>query len=115
MVLRNIKVNEEQMQAAASRGYLNATELADYLVRKGMPFRNAHETVGRVVLQAIERGIELNEFSVGELHSFSELIEEDVFEALKLENALATKAQRGGTSPETVSAALAQARSMLAQ
>ncbi len=114
-VLRNIRVNEKQMRSAASRGYLNATELADYLVRKGMPFRNAHETVGRAVLQAIQRGIELNEFSIGELRSFSELIQEDVYETLTLKRALATKAQRGGTAPEAVAAALSEARSMLAQ
>lgn len=112
-VLRNIKVNEEQMGAAASQAYLNATELADYLVRKGMPFRNAHEVVGRAVLQAIQRDIELNEFSISELRSFSELIQEDVYETLELKSALATKAQRGGTAPETVAAALSEARSML--
>ena len=111
-VLRNIKVNEEQMQAAASRGYLNATDLADYLVRKGMPFRKAHETVGRIVLAALERGVELENLQIGELQKFSELINDDVFETLELKSALASKAQHGGTAPEAVAAALAQARSM---
>jgi argininosuccinate lyase len=114
-VLRNIRVNEDQMRTAASRGYLNATELADYLVRKGMPFRKAHETVGRIVLHAIERGVELQDFQIGELQRFSELIQDDVFETLELKSAVASKAQPGGTAPEAVAAALAQARSMLAQ
>ncbi|HET6893476.1 MAG TPA: argininosuccinate lyase [Pyrinomonadaceae bacterium] len=114
-VLRNVKVNEERMQAAASQGYLNATELADYLVRKGMPFRNAHETVGRIVLHSLERGVELQDLQIGELQRFSELIKDDVFETLELKSALASKTQPGGTAPETVAAALAQARSMLAR
>ena len=55
-VLRNVRLNKDRMRAAATQGYMNATELADYLVRKGMPFRDAHETVGRIVVHAIERG-----------------------------------------------------------
>ncbi len=72
-VLRNITVNKERALAAASSGYMNATELADYLVRKGMPFRNAHEVVGKIVMRAIERGNELNELSLEELRQFSPL------------------------------------------
>lgn len=112
-VLRNVRLNEEQMRAAATTGYLNATELADYLVGKGMPFRDAHETVGRAVLHAMQRGIELPELPISELQSLSQLIQQDVFEVLTLKSALATKAQRGGTAPATVAAALAAARSTL--
>ncbi|MCM3872239.1 MAG: argininosuccinate lyase [Pyrinomonadaceae bacterium] len=112
-VLRNVRLNEDQMRAAATKGYLNATELADYLVSKGMPFRDAHETVGRAVVRAMQRGIELQEFSIDELQSLSQLIQQDVFEVLTLKSALATKAQRGGTAPDTVAAALAKARSTL--
>ena len=112
-VLRNVRLNEEQMRTAATKGYQNATELADYLVRKGMPFRAAHDTVGRAVLSAIQRGIELQELSMSELQSLSQLIQQDVFEVLTLKRALATKAQRGGTAPEAVAAALAEARSTL--
>ena len=114
-VLRNIRVNEEQMRNAASRGYLNATELADYLVRKGMPFREAHEVVGGIVLRAMERGVELQDLGLGELQAFSTLIRDDVFDALKLSSALRTKSQSGGTAPEAVAAALADARSTLAK
>jgi argininosuccinate lyase len=112
-VLGNIRLNQERMREAASRGYLNATELADYLVRKGMPFREAHETVGRVVMQAIERGVELNDLSLNDLKSFSSLIDLDVFDALSLEQTLATKSQLGGTAPDQVEAALLRARTLL--
>ncbi len=83
-VLGNLRLNETRMRAAATRGYLNATELADYLARKGMPFREAHETVGRAVMLAIERDVELNDLSLADLKSFSALIEPDVSESLSL-------------------------------
>jgi argininosuccinate lyase len=109
-VLRNLSINRERTREAASRGYLNATELADYLVRKGMPFREAHETVGRVVVHAIERGVELNDLSSDDLKVFSLLIEPDVFEWLSLEQTLRTKSRVGGTAPERVAAELKSAR-----
>jgi argininosuccinate lyase len=112
-VLQNIRVNESRCREAASRGYLNATELADYLVGRGMPFREAHETVGRMVVHALDRGVELNELSLDEIKGFSPLIESDVFASLSLESTLATKSQTGGTSPKSVSEALAAARASL--
>ena len=113
-VLRNLRVNKSQAEAAASRGYLNATELADYLVRKGMPFRQAHEMVGRVVMKSLAQRCELNELSLNELKSFSPLIEDDVFDSLGLEATLATKSQVGGTAPARVRTALSEARKRLA-
>src|SRR2546425_4447809 len=113
LVLRNVEIREDSARDAASHGMMNATELADYLVRKSMPFREAHETVGRIVMHAIERGVELQELSLDELHSMSMLIDTDVFEALSLERTLETKAQIGGTSPARVSEALAAARTAL--
>ncbi len=112
-VLRNLNINEVRTREAASTGYMNATELADYLVRKGMPFREAHETVGKIVVHAIARGVELQELSLIEMRSASPLIDEDVFAALSLERTLETKSQIGGTSPECVDDALAAARSSL--
>jgi len=112
-VLGNIRISEARARAAASRGYMNATELADYLVRKGVPFREAHETVGRAVVQAIEQGVELQGLSLADLRSFSEVIEEDVFEALTLENTIGSKSQTGGTSPERVDESLSAARTSL--
>ena len=113
-VLRNINLNEIRAREAASHGYLNATEIADYLVGKGVPFREAHETVGRIVRHAIARDSELNDLTLDDLKSFSPLIEEDVFASLSLEQTLATKAQEGGTAPERVAQALASARASLA-
>lgn len=112
-VMRNITVNKERAFAAASSGYMNATELADYLVRKGMPFRNAHEVVGKIVMRAIELGKELDQLSVAELREFSTIFDENVHLALSLEQTLKSKSQIGGTSPELLTAALAQARESL--
>jgi argininosuccinate lyase len=112
-VLGNLRVREERTREAASRGYMNATELADYLARKGMPFREAHDAVGRIVLHAIARGVELDELPLEEMRGFSSLIENDVYEALSLEKTLATKTQTGGTAPERVAEAIIAARDSL--
>jgi argininosuccinate lyase len=101
------------MRAAAAQGMMNATELADYLVRKGTPFREAHETVGKVVVRALGKGLEFSELSLDELRSFSDKIENDVFDALTLEKTLASKSQTGGTAPGRVGEALAVARKSL--
>jgi argininosuccinate lyase len=92
---------------------LNATELADYLARKGLPFRAAHETVGRIVMHAMQAKLELNHLPLEDLRSLSPLIEQDVFDSLSIEQTLATKSQIGGTSPERVAEALASARARL--
>ena len=113
LVLRNVKLNEERMRAAASQGMMNATELADYLVRKGVPFREAHETVGRIIVTAMERGVELDDLSLDELRSWSTEIEADVFDALTLEKTLASKSVVGGTAPQRVAEALRAARELL--
>jgi len=109
-VLRSISVNQTRARESATRGYLNATELADYLVRKGVPFREAHETVGRIVMHAIKRDTELDELTLDEMKSFAPAIEEDVFESLSLERTLGTKSQIGGTAPERVATELRSAR-----
>ncbi|HEX6718661.1 MAG TPA: argininosuccinate lyase [Pyrinomonadaceae bacterium] len=113
MVLRNISVNKERAHKASTTGYMNATELADYLVRKGLPFREAHEVVGRIVTRAIELGKELDLMTLDDLRTFSGLIEGDVYEALSLERTLSSKSQIGGTARDTVNAALNAARSHL--
>ena len=112
-VLRNLTVDQERAREAASEGYMNATELADYLVRKGLPFRAAHEVVGKIVMRALEAGKEIAQLPLAELHEFSDLIDASVFEALSLDQTLKTKSQLGGTSSERVAAALAQARESL--
>jgi argininosuccinate lyase len=112
-VLRNVRVREGRARDAATIGYMNATEMADYLVRKGVPFREAHDTVGRMVLYGLEKGWELHELDLDELRRFSPHVEEDVYEALSLEETLATKAQTGGTAPDRVREALDAARASL--
>ncbi|HEX7177148.1 MAG TPA: argininosuccinate lyase [Pyrinomonadaceae bacterium] len=113
VVLRNIRLREGRAREAAAAGHMNATELADYLARRGVPFREAHEVVGRAVLYAVGRGMELQELDLEELRRFSPHIDEDVYAALSLEETLATKRQAGGTAPERVSEALAAARESL--
>ncbi len=114
IVLRNLSLNEEKMLAAASKGMMNATELADYLVRKGLPFREAHETVGKLVIRALELEVELQDLSLEELKSVSDRIDEDVVDSLSLKSTLASKSQTGGTAPEQVNKALELARKGLA-
>jgi argininosuccinate lyase len=109
-VLRNINVDKDKARAAASSGYMNATELADYLVRKGVAFREGHEIVGKIVRRAIELGTELEQLSLEELRKFTELIDEDVYEALSLERTIGSKSQRGGTARAAVDNALRAAR-----
>ena len=113
LVLDNTSVNEERTRDAASKGYLNATELADYLVKKGLPFRVAHENVGKIVLFAIEQGRELNELSVGDLQRFSPVIKDDVVQFLSIDAAIGAKAVAGGTAPARVAEALSTARASL--
>ncbi|MDT5157379.1 MAG: argininosuccinate lyase [Acidobacteriota bacterium] len=112
-VLRNLRLREARARDAAMVGYMNATEMADYLVRRGLPFREAHEAVGRMVLYGLGKGLELHELEMEELQQFSPLVSDDVYEALSLEQTLATKSQAGGTSPERVREALNAARASL--
>jgi argininosuccinate lyase len=112
-VLRNVRLREGRARDAASVGYMNATEMADYLVRRGVPFREAHEAAGRMVLHGLSKGLELHELELEELREFSPLVSEDVYEALSLEQTLATKSQAGGTSPARVREALSAARASL--
>jgi argininosuccinate lyase len=113
IVMNNTSVRSHTTINAAKTGYLNATELADYLVKKGMPFRSAHDVVGKAVVYAISKGIELNGLSLGELRQFSPDIAEDVFEALSIGQTLESKSQAGGTSPARVADALKAAREYL--
>ncbi|HXG64030.1 MAG TPA: argininosuccinate lyase [Blastocatellia bacterium] len=112
-VLGNVRVNGERARQATAGGYLNATELADYLVRRGLEFRRAHEVVGRVVSYAIEQGKALEELALDEYHRFSPLFDADLYSAITIEAALASKSARGGTAPQCVGEALTRARERL--
>ena len=113
IVLANTTVNEDRTRDAATKGYLNATELADYLVKKGVPFRTAHDTVGNAVLYAISDGKELNELRLEQLREFSPAIDDDVTKILDLDATLASKGAVGGTSPVRVAEELAAAKMTL--
>jgi argininosuccinate lyase len=106
-------VKAENMRQAALRGYATATDLADYLVRKGTPFRDAHEVVGLSVAYGIQQRKDLSELSLEELQQFSDKIDADVFEVLTLEGSIAARNHLGGTAPEQVKAAITRARAKL--
>jgi argininosuccinate lyase len=112
-MLRSLTFRVERMREAAGANYSTATDLADYLVRKGLPFREAHEIVGRAVRQGIANKRELGEMSLEELRGFSPLIGADVHAALSVEASLAARAVTGGTAPEAVARALAAARELV--
>ncbi|HEB59084.1 MAG TPA: argininosuccinate lyase, partial [Gammaproteobacteria bacterium] len=111
----HIQVNAEAMRAAALRGYATATDLADYLVGKGVAFRDAHEVVGKAVRFGIEHGRDLAELSLEELQQFSTAIETDVFDVLTLEGSVAARDHIGGTAPAQVRAAIARLREELSE
>ena len=105
-----ISPKRDNMREAARRGFSTATDLADYLVRKGVPFRDAHEVVGKAVRLGVDSGRDLAEMSLEELQQFSPCIEGDVFHVLTLEGSVAARDHLGGTAPAQVRAALERAR-----
>ena len=114
-MMPQITVKRDNMYEAARSGFSTATDLADYLVRKGVPFRDAHEIVGKAVRHGVDNGKDLSEMSLEELQGFSKTIEQDVFQVLTLEGSVAARNHRGGTAPEQVMAAVARVRSRLEQ
>jgi argininosuccinate lyase len=109
-----MQVRRDAMRAAARRGLATATDLADYLVRQGVPFRDAHEAVGRAVRLAVETGRDLAELGLEELRAFAPGVGPEVFEVLTLEGSVAARDHLGGTAPAQVRAAVARARTRLA-
>ena len=108
-----LAVNRERTREAARQGFATATDLADYLVRRGVAFRDAHEIVGRAVRHGVEQGRDLAQMSLDELQGFSGAIGEDVFEVLTLEGSVAARDHLGGTAPAQVRARVAEARERL--
>ncbi len=108
-----IRVKPAAMRAALGQGFATATDLADYLVKRGLPFRDAHEAVARAVRAAEARGCDLADLSVGELRDFSPLVGDDVFSVLTVEGSLAARNHVGGTAPAQVRDAVARRRSAL--
>ncbi|MDH7499794.1 MAG: argininosuccinate lyase [candidate division NC10 bacterium] len=111
VLLPLLKVNRERMRQAAEEGFLNATDLADYLVGKGMPFRSAHEVVGKIIAHCLKRGrTRIDQMSLKELRAFSPLFDGDVYPFLSLEACISRRASLGGTSKERVREALRRAK-----
>jgi argininosuccinate lyase len=108
-----ISCRRDNMRAAAMKGFATATDLADYLVVRGIPFRDAHEIVGKAVALCVDKGCDLPELTLDELRAFSDRIQEDVFEVLTLEGSVAARDHIGGTAPGQVRAAIARARSAI--
>ena len=113
-MLGTLECRRERMREAARLGYMTATDLADYLVRKAVPFRDAHEAVGRAVRRAVETDRDLSEMSLEELRAFSPVVENDVFEVLTLDGSVAARNHLGGTAPAQVRAAIVRAKAKLA-
>jgi len=114
-MLRGITVNKENMRKAALEGFATATDLADYLVKKGLPFRDAHEVVALAVKFAAKKGCDLADLSLIDLQKFSKLIAQDVYQVLTLEGSVASRNHLGGTAPTQVKKAIQRARKFISK
>jgi argininosuccinate lyase len=114
-MLRGITVNKENMRKAALEGFATATDLADYLVKKGLPFRDAHEVVALAVKFAAKKGCDLADLSLIDLQKFSKLIAQDVYQVLTLEGSVASRNHVGGTAPAQVKKAIQRARKFISK
>ena len=113
-MMRGVTVKPENMRAAVMQGFATATDLADYLVKKGMPFRDSHEVVALAVRHADRAGVDLSELPLEDLQSFSDLINEDVYNVLTPEGSLNARNHLGGTAPEQVHRQVARWRGLIA-
>jgi argininosuccinate lyase len=114
-MIARMQVNAANMRAAAARGFSTATDVADYLVRKGLPFRQAHEVVGKTVRYCVETGKDLPALTLEEFRQFSQKIETDIFAAITLEASVNARQATGGTARAAVEQELARARQILGQ
>jgi argininosuccinate lyase len=114
-MMGHLTCRRERMAEAARQGFSTATDLADYLVRRGIPFRDAHEIVGKAVALGVREGRDLSELTLEELRGFSDRIDPDVYAVLSLEGSVAARNHLGGTAPAQVRAAIARARARIAE
>ncbi|MBQ2422596.1 MAG: argininosuccinate lyase [Clostridia bacterium] len=103
-MIATMKVNADTMYAAAGKGFINATDLADYLTKKGLPFRTAYKTVGEIVAYCIEKGYVLDNMPLSEYQKFNEMFEDDLFSEISLEACVQKRISAGGTGPDSVEA-----------
>lgn len=114
-MMRGVTVKPDNMRAAVMQGFATATDLADYLVKKGMPFRDSHEVVAQAVRYADEQGVDLSELPLAVLQRFSDLVADDVYQVLTPEGSLNARNHLGGTAPEQVRYQVARWKQLLAQ
>ena len=114
-MLKTIKFNKDNMAKSAMMGFTNATDAADYLVNKGMPFRDAHSVIGRLVLYCIDKKCAIDDLKLEELKDFSELFESDIFDAISLETCVNKRLTIGAPSPEAMKAVIEQHRRFIAK
>ena len=110
-MILTMKVKEENMEQAAKYGYMNATDAADYLVSKGIPFRDCHEIIGKIVLYCINRGIAIEEMTMDEFKSFSPEFDKDIYDKISIRSCISAKKSKGSTSFESVKAQLKEIKS----
>jgi len=114
-MMSQVSVNKDSMKEAARSGFSTATDLADYLVRAGIPFRDSHDIVGKAVRLGVDSGRDLSEIPLNELQQFSDQIKADVYDVLTLEGSVAARDHIGGTAPKQVLNAVKNARSRLSK
>jgi argininosuccinate lyase len=112
-MLKTMRVRPDVMRHAAAAGFINATDVADYLVREGMPFRSAYKITGQLVARCIADGCELESLPLSVYREYSELFSEDLFDEISLESCVAKRTSEGGTSPDSVRAQVAYIRGFL--
>jgi argininosuccinate lyase len=112
-LLSGLSFNRDVLERATEKGFMTATDLAEYLVRKNVPFRQAHSVVGGAVAYCLANGKELTDLTLPELQEFSDSIAEDVFEVLRVEGSINSRCTQGGTANTSVSQALAKAETDL--
>ena len=112
-MLKKIRFNKSAMESALSGGFITATDIADYLTRKGLPFRDAHEVSGKIVSYAEDKGIELEDLEFKEIKKFSKLIEVDIFEYISVQGSIESRKSYGGTATDNVSKMITQAKRTL--
>lgn len=112
-MLKTMTVQKDQMKKATKEGFMNATDVADYLVKKGLPFRSSHEIVGKMVLHCIQHGKAIDDLSLEEFTSFSPAFTEDILEIIKIENCIASKVSYGSTAKGSIETMIQQAEDFL--
>ena len=114
-MIATMRVRKDRMKDATKEGFMNATDVADYLVKKGVPFRSAHEVVGRMVLYCIRHGKSIEDLSLEEFQDFSAVFGEDILDTVPMENCMNSKISQGSTSTENVKIMVENARKYLDQ